>query len=307
MVSCWLSVYHLGQPDVLIVDHAPTALLAAQIVGIPVLQIGTGFVIPPDVCPFPSIRLWEKILNKRLLQADTRALETINHVCTAYKKPHFDTLQACMRYGIKLITSFVELDHYGYKRKEIYTGPILTNSIGIEKPCFETERPVIFAYLRTSIPGYTALLNALVYYCQFAEITLVIPGIKTKSLKLLTSKGIRVYPRAIKLDYYLAKANLAITYGNYGTVSQFLLSGIPVLLVPQNIEQYLLSQRVEHLGAGLMAGHQRSVQDFTDLLSRLLEESSTFQQQATLFAKQYQAFSSQQVVTKIVAETEALL
>ncbi len=51
----WQGIYSLAHPDVLIGDHAPTALMAAQLAGIPHLSIGNGFAIPPAIHPWPTI------------------------------------------------------------------------------------------------------------------------------------------------------------------------------------------------------------------------------------------------------------
>lgn len=61
LVQGWISLIRLFKANLIVVDHAPTALVAARLTGLPAITIGTGFEIPPDRLPLPSIRPWETI------------------------------------------------------------------------------------------------------------------------------------------------------------------------------------------------------------------------------------------------------
>jgi hypothetical protein len=58
MISAWISLISLIEPDIIIADHAPTALIAARVLGIPRTTMGPGFFLPPDTAPLPSMRPW---------------------------------------------------------------------------------------------------------------------------------------------------------------------------------------------------------------------------------------------------------
>ena len=61
MARGWISLAQLFRAELVVADHAPGALLAAWILGLPRAQIGSGFEIPPSGLPLPAIRPWENI------------------------------------------------------------------------------------------------------------------------------------------------------------------------------------------------------------------------------------------------------
>jgi UDP:flavonoid glycosyltransferase YjiC (YdhE family) len=55
------------------------------------------------------------------------------------------------------------------------------------------------------------------------------------------------------MDAALADCDLAICHGGHGTVGSALLAGVPLLVLPFNVEQYHTGERVQSLGAGRSA------------------------------------------------------
>lgn len=56
LVRAWIGLWRTIDPAVVVIDHSPTALLAARVLRIPAVLIGTGFTIPPGADPMPSMR-----------------------------------------------------------------------------------------------------------------------------------------------------------------------------------------------------------------------------------------------------------
>lgn len=302
MVRAWLSLFQIVAADVVIVDHSPTALLAAHIAEIPVVWIDNGFGIPPDISPLPSIRSFERITEQRLLHAEQTVLRGINSVSSAFGRIALNRLVDLFKTEGTVLATFAELDHYGARNGAEYAGPIFSDAGGQSVQWLGTHKRKIFAYLRSSVPGIGNLLTVLAELD--AEVICVIPGLKR--MERAIADRLRVYVKPVQLDPMVSTADLVVSYSGSGMVCCALLSSVPLLLVPQNIEQYMLSCRVDELGAGLNVGTNRSVEDFRRSLHLLLNEDR-FRSAASAFASQYAGFHPDQAVAYVVEVVEAVL
>ena len=70
-VQRWRDLFDVVAPSAVITDHAPTALLTARALGIPAVQLGTGFAIPPvsEGNTLPAFRDWESPNMQRMAHA----------------------------------------------------------------------------------------------------------------------------------------------------------------------------------------------------------------------------------------------
>jgi len=86
-----------------------------------------------------------------------------------------------------------------------------------------------------------------------------------------------------------------------------LLAGIPLLLLPTQLEQLLAAKRVVTLGMGLLAdAEQKKKPDYRELLKRLLSESG-FLDAARAFAAKYAKFNQTAQVNAMAARIEKIL
>ncbi|MDO9107228.1 MAG: hypothetical protein Q7U57_19980 [Methylovulum sp.] len=302
MVRSWLSLFQLFQPDIVLIDYAPTALLATRIAEVPVVCLDNGFGLPPHISPLPSIRSWEMINDQRLLQAEQTVLQGINSICRSFGSLALERLIDLFPAEAVLLTTFAELDHYGARDSAKYAGPIFSNADGQTVQWQGTHRRKILAYLRPGVPGIANLLNVLAELD--AEIICAIPGLKR--LNRAIANRLRVYVKPVQLDNIVPSADLVVSYAGSGMVCCALLSGAPLLLVPQNIEQYMLSCRVNELGAGLSMGTNRSDADFRSSLQQLLNEDR-FRCAASTFASRHAGFHPHQAVSYVVEVIESVL
>jgi UDP:flavonoid glycosyltransferase YjiC (YdhE family) len=303
LVEGWLHLFSLIQPDILVLDYAPMALLAARAAAVPALMLSTGFDVPPATSPLPSIRPTESIPPQRLMAADALVLKRVNAVLAIRGQPPCLALSDLFAAVPTLFTTFAELDHYGARLQAQYIGPILSTVPGspIHWSADEARRR-FFAYLRPTVPGVEALLNALAE--SGASVVCAMPGAPDAVCKRYASATLQLLPRAVALEPLMRTADVVVSYGGSATTAAALLAGAPLLIAPQMVEQELIGRRVEELGAGIVIKGARSKELFARTLSRLIEEGS-YRAAARAFAAKYADHDTPQAVghvTRLIAK-----
>lgn len=95
-VGGWAALLDVTQTDVVVINHAPTAALAARALAIPAVITCIGFELPPNVEPLPSFRPWETRSIDELRQADATVLGNINIVLQNYSKAPYAVSPTCL-------------------------------------------------------------------------------------------------------------------------------------------------------------------------------------------------------------------
>ena len=229
----WIGLYKLAKPDLVIFNHAPTALIAARIRKLNVLMVGTGFEIPPPISPPPSFRPWQEIPQSILQHAENQVLVHINHLLINNGQPPLQHLHCLFKATQVQLNTFPELDPFGPRIYCDYLGPIykLPTSATVSTIDWESQsKKRIFAYLRPNMDSCKKVLDAL--QSIDAEIICAIPNMPLEWLNHYSK--LRLFPHPVDITSLLSTADLVITYGS-GTIATALLAGSPVLLVPQMI------------------------------------------------------------------------
>jgi UDP:flavonoid glycosyltransferase YjiC (YdhE family) len=291
-MNAWRGVFSLARPDVLVADHAPTALLAARLANIPHLSIGNGFAIPPAVAPWPSIRPWETVSDQALIAAETR----LDQVLDAAQKVlgHTRTVRVRDLFGEHdILDTFAELDHYGARPDGRYVGPIVSVLQALRVAWRSKEGSRVLAYLRPAVPGFAAILQALARLD--AEVLCVAPGMSPDAAKRYATRRLRIALAPVDLPPLLEHADLAVSYGNTGFSTQALLAGVPLAIRPRHVEQALFAHRVEALGAGKLLGGRIDTDSVTASLQELLGNPA-YRQAARAFRSRHADFSPGQAI-----------
>ncbi len=299
-LNVWRGILNFTRPDVLVADHAPTALLAARIADIAYLSVGNGFAIPPDVSPWPSIRPWEAIPDPALSNAETlldrvfdAALKALGYAKTTRVRELFGAQD--------VLDTFVELDHYDVRKAGRYVGPIVSVRQAMRADWQSREGSRVLAYLRPSVPGFKAILQALARLD--AEVLCVAPGLKSDVAKRFATRRLRIALTPVDLAPLLERADLAVGYGNSGFSTQALLAGVPLAMRPRYVEQALLARRVEALGAGELLASVNDADSVTPVLQDLLGNPA-YRNAAGAFQERHRHFSTEQAIEQSLAHIE---
>jgi hypothetical protein len=301
LVKSWQALYDTVQPDLVLFDYAPTALLAARGRHFRRVVVGTGFHTPPSKSPIPSFRPDMPIPLDRLVNNEGVVLETINRALAALKQTPLNAVCELFAADENFLCTFPELDHYQDREGGNYCGPIFNHTTGASPIWQSASTKKIFAYVK---PEYT-LLDHLARQLNFPECeTLIyVPGLPPAFA--MRYPHLRFSDRPIKIGEAVNSCDLAICHGGTLT-SAFLLGGVPLLLLPMHAEQLLTARNAERIGVAKALVQFSPAIDFSSSIRTLLMQSP-WRDSARAFAKKYEDFSVSKALEKIGARCAELI
>lgn len=306
-VRGWRSLIEHVAPDLLLVDHAPTALLAARGLGLPTASIGTGFFQPPAIAPIPSFREWDQVDPRRVDEAEARAVETINAVCLHLGSPPVSALHQLVAVDEQFLLTWPEVDHYRPVRAEDdrarFLGPLAATTQGAAAEWPPGEGRQVFAYLKGDYAPLEAVLLAL-KTAPFRSLAYV-PGLPPALAARYASPRIRFSPVPVNMTAACAGADAVLCNAGSGTVCTVLRSGIPVVMLPMHAEQLLFARRVEQLEAGLTLAENDIRANLAKSLRRMIEQP-TYREAAQRIAARHAADAGRDVAAEVAARCVAL-
>lgn len=117
--------------------------------------------------------------------------------------------------------------------------------------------------------------------------------------------NVRVFPRVPQLEV-LGQADAFVSHGGMNSINESMYFGVPMVMVPQQIEQRFNARRIERAGAGLhLSPAAVSAQRLRSAVQRLLHES-TFRQAAQTLQRELHATGGyQRAAREIMARVDA--
>jgi UDP:flavonoid glycosyltransferase YjiC (YdhE family) len=296
-VEDWLHILRQFAPAVAVLDYAPTALLAARILGTTCALLGTGFELPPLTNPLPPLPGFTGATVEAARRVEARALEHANYVMSQLQGPTLEALRDLFRAEYRWLTTLPELDHYGARKGERYVGPIGEGLIvkSVRWPVASTQR--VIAYLRPGTETVPWLLEALAR--SEAAVLCYAPGIPPDWIERWRSSRLLFCQHPIDLSSVLEEAALSVSYASAATAATMALHGIPQLLSPAHAESQLTAQRIEGLGMGLTIHPKQGRESVEITLQRLLQ-GVQFVLRARTFAQRYRTFALNEKREEIV-------
>lgn len=304
IVVAWRKLLELLGPSLLVMDHAPSALLAARGLGIPRLVTGNSFAVPPDSSPLPPYRWWsDPPPAARLAETEARAVRNCNAALASCGGRPLE--QVCELYDVeaKLITGCPALDVYGPREAALYCGPINTIDDGLDArwPSIGDKR--VFAYLKPHYEHFEAVVKAL--SASKASCLVFAPGIAPDLARRLQAANLAFSSSPLRMADMQAACDMAVCHAG-GTVDVMLEAGKPLLLLPMQMEQTMTSHRAEHLGCTLAFEKGRNPSALPKLIARLLSEAG-FATNAREYAERNHLFAQRFSVDRLASACVRLL
>ncbi len=305
LVRAWRELLTLLEPDLVVGDYSPSALLAASISRIPSASFGTGFCRPPALHPLPNLRPWLPIDEARLLGSDLKIVDTANKVLRRFDVNPISTVAEIFSCGEDFLCTHAELDHYRERPNARYWGSMHNLNGGVEIPWAGREKYRIFGYIKPSYIGLRQLLDQLILL-ENHEIILFCPGLAGAIVAKYASSRLRITQRPVALAGLLDGCDLAICHAGHGTVCAMSRAGIPVLCLPMNLEQHLTGLRVAAMGAGAMVESPEKQTDYLARIDDLLKEPQ-YRLAARSFAQRHADFTQERIHGDIFARLLEML
>jgi len=271
-LRAWRSMFDLLAPDVLVADYSPTALIAANLARIPVVTIGTGFSVPPFRDPLPDLRPWSPTDPKVLRALDDRLLDSVRRATggsgTAIPGRACELFEA----SANLLCTFHEIDPFSPRDGVEYVGPQGDASSGARVDWAGHNRRRVFAYLKPRRNRFEAVLSGLA--ALDAEVIVAAPGLDGERAAAASTASMRVFPEAINLDPLLPEASLCVSHAGPGLAARAMAAGVPMALLPLQLEQFLVATRIESSGAAIVSNPERPAPDYREWFGDFLANES---------------------------------
>ena len=301
----WFGLIDVFGPQVMLCDHAPLAQFAARLRGLPVMQVGTGFELPPATHPLPILKPWHQIAESEVFEREARMVACMNQLCERHGIKPLARLSDLYATQAPVLATFPELDHFPRGETASYAGALFSEEDGLDvewhtKPGASAERRV-FAYLRAD-SSLAAVLQALSR--TNAEVIAALPDSAPKLIERFQSARMRIYPHAVRASI-VRSADVVVSNGGHGLTAAALLAGAALCLLPRSLEQWLLAQRVVKMGAGLSLNPDQ-VEGGVEKVVADLVLGGACREAARRFAGKYGEFDRTVVVGRIVAGLESL-
>jgi UDP:flavonoid glycosyltransferase YjiC (YdhE family) len=271
LTAGWRALFGLLEPDLVVADHAPTALLAARTLHLPTSSLGAGFSGPPRDRPLPCLRDWEGVAPQRLARAEAHLLNVVNAVLEQHGAPELVHAARVLLGDEPLLCTWPEIDPYGRTAGDgHWLGPV-GMPVGGAAPAWPPGAgPRVFACIEHDFPGHAALLQALVD--EGCRVLCYVPEVAAGRAAPVLSPRIVHASQPVALEAALNGAALCVCHAGEGTVVQALLAGVPVLMLPMQLEQFLVARRVESWGGGINGARVKPDGDWRALVRSMLDD-----------------------------------
>jgi UDP:flavonoid glycosyltransferase YjiC (YdhE family) len=299
----WIRLLREWAPDILVADYAPTALLAARVLGLPRVSMGISFAVPPPFSPLPPFRFDDMPAPERVAATDAHALANVNAALGAIGAPPLRALYEQFETDEDFLCTFPELDAYGNRPTARYWGPRFRDDAGVSVHWPAGQGKRILVYLKRNQPQVDRVIDLLA--ASPHRVAAFIPELEAPRrdrlrgpTRIVADKPIRYGPLIADCDLFISQAGSAAT----GLVAL----GVPQLMFPVHYEQYLTARRIDMMGAGITVMPGASAEALAAAFANVLR-NPRFPANAKAFAKHYPAYTPTEQQRRIVRRIEDIL
>lgn len=309
LIDRWQSLFEQFQPDLLVTQAAPTALLAARGREFPTAALGHGYDVPHLETPMPVFRHWEPYDKARLSQRERALLWRINSALQKRGITRLSTFADMLKADRTFLCTLAEFDHYpqraAYPGHINYLGPIYKVDSGLEVKWNAGGRHRVFAYLHPTSNIFRPVMHGLLELPHDYDVVVAAPGISPPLAAGLRHPNLRIFDTAVRLDGLLDECDLGINHANPGTCCALVMRGKPVLMFPTQVEQLMFAHAVCKTGSGALLAGRPNGSRIRRAIEQLLE-CRECQRAAKRVARRYADLGNDRITTRIATDLEKL-
>ena len=255
-----------ARPDLVIADaSAFWARRVAHVWGAPLAGSVTTFVFTRSMLQLIARPAW-------MTDADIEVLATTGALKVVYTSAMFQPAG-----------QFLDDSH-------VFVGPLMDHRTVRDGVRVEPEgaRPLAYVSLGTIYGGDVALLKRVSSYLSAAGWQVVVSlGTAGAGETGEWPPYVRAYAFVDQLAL-LANARLVVTHGGLHTVTEALAYGVPLVVMPQDVDQHVVGRRAASLGAAITVdATTMSRDDFSAALARIDAERPQFEQAAATVGRSF--------------------
>lgn len=255
LILAWCNLLQLLQAERVVADSAPTAMLAARILGLPIVSLNSGFHAPPLTDPLPAFRPWLNVPEDELREYERRTLARINQALDRLGGRNLENFRDLYR-AETLYRTWPEINPFGPHSHSDHYGPVDAPTQGVAPRWPQGTGGKVFAYLKGEHPLSESVLDALV--ARGFRVLAYLPNFRRESLERLQRSG-RVAISLNPVNLQLLDDDLAMvaSHAGNGLLARFADLGQRMLLVPQHLEQILNARAAEEASLPVFVCHRR--------------------------------------------------
>lgn len=267
------------QPDVVVAEFAP-GITAVSRARVPVVTLGTGYSLPPDMSPLPLLAFWERELPQSTVAKEMRLLDTLNHVLLEFGLESIPNVASMLRSADNFVCTFACLDPYRKHRQEPLYLPLTLPDPSAARELQDTAKLRGFVYYSVKHPLFRSMLQALLTQTAF-PLDVYSPPYEREARQTLQSISKtgrtpihRILERPIPMGQ-LSSYCMCIHPGGLGVCTSSAVQNVPQLLTPISLESLLNARALYQLKAAWpLLPEQILESDFVSKLQGYLQRTA---------------------------------
>lgn len=305
-IADWRNIIAPHQPDIIVYDYAPTALLATKDYACVKIGLDDPFSKPPNTSPLPPFHQDSNVNLANLRISENKLLAAINQAMRELQLPDIEFVYDIFQTDKSFLLSIPELDpFFDWRGTAEYVGLIEANSDRSIKLDWRSELPIrkVFAYLKPEYPKLHALLAVMAEL--EIESKIFLPDAAPDTIEKYRNTRLQISDRPYDLSQDLDQSDLVICHGGHATVLGSVIEGVPTLIIPLQQEQLNTAKRCIDSGLGLGLGPGVDNREKITSQIRSLLNDSGYRQRARMCGTKYRNAFLQPAVIKIAEYLES--